>query len=174
MKQFKIVMSGLTTLQFGIGADTNAGITNPVYLHDSITHTAHRDAGIEAPVYYMPSYYLSVGKRLMDISMLNENWDGYGAVSIQKQTMEHVIDILDKVKEKYIKLLDEGDIYPSPYGTIDISFEDHHNNSLVIEVGINSYGLSGSVNNQDIIKNNVSFTEDLSDLLVEINRLSVE
>lgn len=74
-------------------------------------------------------------QELNNLANLPEDWDGFGASSINKQTIDNTKDILDLI-------LDDGipvpTISPNPNGTISLDWE-FRDNSVWVEIGITKY-----------------------------------
>lgn len=126
--------------------------------------------------YYEPITYTSemekISRKLEVFLGLKKGWDGYSAVVPKEKTIENVLLVVQNLKDKYLKLLDEEDIVPSPYGTISLYFEDVNNNELSIEFGREFIGISGEINGEEIIIDNIP-VYDFNIAIENIDRLSV-
>ena len=62
--------------------------------------------------------------RISEISHLNQNWNGDGAVIPSEQVIKNAFKFLDCILiHDYTNYLKPEDIVPTPYGTIDMDFE---------------------------------------------------
>lgn len=62
-------------------------------------------------------------KRLEELRRLRDEWDGYGAMSPPKDVLLNVDEFLGEIERRGLNsLLQEDDIVPTPYGTIDLDF----------------------------------------------------
>ena len=78
--------------------------------------------------------------RLRQIAELENNWDGYGALALTKIVMDNARRFLSAIKDKgFDRFLNEDDIVPTTYGTIDLDFVT--TKGLVsVEIGDNEIG----------------------------------
>ena len=78
--------------------------------------------------------------RLSCISALKDNWDGYGTCQPYKIVLNNTIKFVEKVEEEGLsKFLDEDNITPTPYGTIDVDLVSD-NGVISVEIGKGSIG----------------------------------
>ena len=79
-------------------------------------------------------------KRLNCISSLNDCWDGYGAIVPSKTVIDNALNFLKEIDKRGLSfLLDEEDIVPTPYGTIDIDFMND-TDGVYVEIGDTEIG----------------------------------
>ena len=82
----------------------------------------------------------SYSDRLSNISNLKNNWDGYGACQLDKIVLDNAAKFVEKVEEAGLsKFLDEDNIAPTPYGTIDVDLVSC-NGIISVEIGKESIG----------------------------------
>lgn len=73
---------------------------------------------------------------LQEISTLEENWDGYGAIPVSERVIKNTQSILNRLYGHYPTLS------PSTYGTISLDFEDEKEENFVyLEVGTTEIGM---------------------------------
>jgi hypothetical protein len=127
---------------------------------------------IDGDFYDEPITYTSemerISKRLKHFLQLENGWDGYSAVVPKETTVHNVLLVIENLKDKYLKLLNDEDIVPSNYGTISLYFEDSNNNELSIEFGKEYIGISGEVDGEEIIFDDIP----VYDFYVAIDNIS--
>lgn len=69
-------------------------------------------------------------KELDEIEKLEYNWDGYGAVAVDKSVIDKVRYFINNINKKYMDMME---ISPSPYSTVEVSIGKYN-----IEFGKNS------------------------------------
>lgn len=95
--------------------------------------------------------------RITAISLLKDNWDGYGAIHPNEETVYQGNSFLSNLKADALPYLNSEDIYPTPYGTIVMDFY-RSNNRLSIEIGESKIGFfSDFVNNQYVESAGVNY-----------------
>lgn len=124
---------------------TRSVYSNPVLIGENDIVESYSE-----PVTYT-SEMEKVANRLQCFLTLENGWDGYSAVVPKEVTIGNVMLVLDNLKDKYIKLLNEEDVVPSPYGTVSLYFEDEKSNELSIEFGKEYIGINGAINGEEII-----------------------
>lgn len=152
-KAFKSTSSIYST---PVGYGDNYNDTNDCYL-EPITYTTEME---------------KISSKLEEFLRLKKGWDGYSAVVPKEQTIENVLLVVQNLKDKYLKLLNEEDIVPSPYGTISLYFDDANNNELSVEFGREFIGISGEINGEAVVIDSIPFY-DFNIAIENINRLSV-
>lgn len=92
-----------------------------------------------------------VGKEL---SLLEDDWDGYGACSIDKNVIEHTLFIFNQLPNAFLKNITKEDILPTSNGTITVEW-NNSSNELLLDIGknISTYyiqceGRTEKINNQ--------------------------
>ena len=79
-------------------------------------------------------------KHLNYLSTLESDWDGYGALQPDKTVLHNTARFIEKVEEAGLsKFLDEDNITPTPYGTIDVDLVSD-NGIISVEIGKGSIG----------------------------------
>lgn len=95
--------------------------------------------------------------RITAISTLRDNWDGYGAIRPNNETIHQATVFLARLNLATLQYLSADDISPTPYGTIVMDFY-RSRNRLSIEVGESKIGFfSDFVNNQYVESNGVNY-----------------
>lgn len=126
--------------------------------------------------FYEPVSYNSemekIASKLNQFLLLEKGWDGYSAVVPKDVTISNVLLVVQSLKDKYLKLLNEEDIVPSTYGTISLYFEDANANELAIEFGKEYIGISGEINGDEIIIDDIPIY-DFPIAIENINKLAV-
>lgn len=85
-------------------------------------------------------YIVSLCDKIDEFSLLEENWDGYGASVIDDKIITNTKKFLLRLlfcEEIYV---DNEDIYPTPYGSLVIDIRIGKNNRISLEIGYNSIG----------------------------------
>lgn len=168
-------MDNKTLLVMGATASlmslTNLTYVNPVSLFEDTVENQ-----TEADLYNAPVKYITESERLSfrlnDFLKLEKNWNGLGAIAPLQSTIENSKLIIDNLRDKHLKLLQLDDIVPSPYGTISLYFEDNENNELSIEIGKDSIGVCGDINDQEVIIDEIPIN-DFPIVLDIVNTLSI-
>lgn len=95
--------------------------------------------------------------RITAIGLLNDNWDGYGAIRPNIETVHQGNSFLSNLNVAILQYLNEEDITPTPYGTIVMDFY-RGSNRLSVEFGESKIGFfSEFVNNQQVELEGVEF-----------------
>jgi hypothetical protein len=146
---------------------TGAKYASPVsFSDDNIAKVYYHE-----PVRYT-SEYERISKRLNHFLQLENGWDGYSAIVPKGKTVHNVLLVIENLKDKYLKLLNDEDIVPSTYGTISLYFEDSNNNELSIEFGKEFIGISGEINSEEIIIDDIPVYE-FHIAIEKINKLTI-
>lgn len=77
--------------------------------------------------------------RISEISNLNDNWDGYGAVAPDKEVVNNSFRFLDTLAKLDVNNIASDDIYPMPYGSIVMELNSP-NGMVSIEIGKHKIG----------------------------------
>lgn len=78
--------------------------------------------------------------RISEISCLNYDWNGEGAVVPSEEVVKNAFNFLDCIlSSNYINYVKPEDIVPTPYGTIDLDFETREG-LVSVEIGKNRIG----------------------------------
>jgi hypothetical protein len=77
----------------------------------------------------------SICDQIMELTTLEENWDGYGALKVFEGCIQNALCAIqtDGLSCKYVT-----GVYPSPNGTVSIDW-DHGDNRISAEFGLNSF-----------------------------------
>lgn len=150
----KIIIMGATA---GLMSLSNSTYAVPVNVDNTESIVA------EASLYNAPIKYVSENDRLSEklalIACLEDNWDSQGAIAPLYQTLENTKLVLQNLADKYLKLLDIDDIAPSPYGTVNLYFEDEKGNELNIEFGNQLMAMSGEIEGEEILMDDLPIYE---------------
>lgn len=73
-------------------------------------------------------------KKIIELTNLKENWDGYGALPLDTNIASKLIYISSSFPSDFF---DNADIYPNPHATLSIEWENE-NNKLSLELGIDT------------------------------------
>lgn len=100
-----------------------------------------------------------------ELATLNDNWDGYGAVPIEKEVLSHLDYLIGKLPNPLVDTLKKDSILPNPNGTISIEWSKN-SYELFLEIGnhyatyyIKHNGKIETINNQFILSNNLEFRQ---------------
>lgn len=78
--------------------------------------------------------------RISEISSLNNNWNGEGAIVPSEEVIKNAFKFLDCIlKHGFSSYLKPENIVPTPYGTIDMDFETKQG-LVSVEIGKNQLG----------------------------------
>lgn len=72
--------------------------------------------------------------RIIDFSKLEKNWDGNNSSEISSTVIANALTVLSFIPDEFISYMNEDDIFPSPYGTVFIEFENEKK-ELQLEIG---------------------------------------
>ena len=99
---------------------------------------------------------LDILNDINEIELLEDNWDGYGAIKVNIEILNTLKLFINSLEEKHLEKV--YDIYPNPNGTISIEFNFNKIYMLSIEIGetkfsyfIKSEGVY--INGSDFIEN---------------------
>jgi hypothetical protein len=103
---------------------------------------------------------------------LEYNWDGYGAIPVEKDSINNTINILEKIGDDNISKV--NGIYPNTHGTISIEFENNQSEKLNLEIGNTYFAYYLELNGLDVkFYNNLIFShENIENLIKNINLLN--
>lgn len=88
----------------------------------------------------MVSPDVALKNRISEISHLEYNWNGEGAVVPSEQVIKNTFKFLDCIlTHSYTNYVKPEDIVPTPYGTIDIDFETGQG-LVSVEIGKDQIG----------------------------------
>jgi hypothetical protein len=73
------------------------------------------------------------------LTQLQNNWDGYGAIPPNELINKQVKDFLLKLPERLLQCTTTDDMYATPHGTVVLEFQKGEN-ELIIEFGEREYG----------------------------------
>jgi len=108
--------------------------------------------------------------RLLAISKLQGNWDGYGAVEPLAEVVNNALAFVDAIPEYFLSHLDSEDVMPTPHGTINFDWY-YGDDYLCVEIGKSNIGYFSEIDGRKIAtKANTRVTN--SDLSAIINSLT--
>ncbi len=85
-------------------------------------------------------------KKISELSKLNENWDGYGAIAINQSVIVNSNKFIRKMPNAIKSQLRKENITPTPYGTIVLDWRTK--NLLVsVEIGSSKIGFFSEAEN---------------------------
>lgn len=70
---------------------------------------------------------------------LPNNWDGFGAVAVNKSVQNNAREFLTKLDYLFLDCLEEEDMYSTPYGTVVLDFQNEKG-MVSVEVGESKIG----------------------------------
>ncbi|MGP1547899.1 MAG: hypothetical protein ACTTIF_03380 [Prevotella sp.] len=112
---------------------------------------------------------MNIVSDIRDLSLLDNDWDGYGAIKVLPRCISNAINIINA---KIISCNYINDIYANPNGTVSIIWENEFESNVGLEIGekeMSFYYLNG--NKQEIVNhvplNEESYTQ-LSKLLCKL------
>lgn len=73
--------------------------------------------------------------RVRSFNILEENWNGYGAIPPSTTAISNTLSLLSKVDRKTLLYVHTEDIVPNPHGTISIEYSNDKKDWINIEVG---------------------------------------
>lgn len=82
---------------------------------------------------------LSLLMRIEEISRLQTNWDGDGAVTPNVDAVRNARNLIHQLEEKDADKLLDGDVYASSYGSVVMDFETERG-MVSVEIGDRSMG----------------------------------
>ena len=77
--------------------------------------------------------------RLSEIGDLKDNWDGYGAIAVPAQIKNNAEKFLSLLSRLQVEITEADDIYPTPYGTIVIEYNNERG-LVSMEISQNQIG----------------------------------
>ncbi len=83
------------------------------------------------------SKYESLKDQIDNLISLNENWDGYGSISVLEEIGQSAKTFLSTLNPSWIERV--SDIYPNPHGTLTIEWENKVGEKLSLELGGNNF-----------------------------------
>ncbi len=116
----------------------------------------------------MQSKFEQLKNKVIELSELDDNWDGYGALKPFSEVIENVETITHILNNDFIDRVD--DIYPNPHGTITIEWINERHEKLSLEIGKTKYSYFVLYNDKDPKKvdkrdiQKAGFKEVISDL----------
>ncbi len=83
--------------------------------------------------------HVALKNKISEISLLEDNWDGYGAVAMPESTVKNAFKFVDSfLAEKYPAKI-SIDATPTAYGTIVLDFESNED-IVSVEIGDKQVG----------------------------------
>lgn len=99
--------------------------------------------------------------------LLNNNWDGYGAIPVFEEIANKAIEFITSLNDTYIDKI--SDIFPNPTGTITIEFENLQEEKLSLEIGRNNYSYFINYNDKaPKLVDGEDITADLKNITIDI------
>ena len=83
--------------------------------------------------------YPAIKNTLEEFRNLKENWDGYGAVAIEGETIQNVYTFLHGAFPFILSKLKEDEIEPTPLGTIILGWANKSGMKISVEIGSSAY-----------------------------------
>lgn len=95
--------------------------------------------------------------QIQDLSVLEKNWDGYGAIKVLPRCISNAQNIIN-----YKKIICEHiqDIYANPNGTVSILWENEDNESIGLELGEKELSYYVTRKNSNEFVKKVPYTKD--------------
>lgn len=120
------------------------------------------------PTYY--SKYESLKDQINSLISLNENWDGYGSVSVLEEIGISAKTFLSTLNSSWIERV--SDIYPNPHGTLTIEWENKVGEKLSLELGRNNFSyFIKQDDNQPILVDGKDTIPNLKDIESHLDKL---
>lgn len=108
--------------------------------------------------------------KIREISELEDNWDGYGAIAVKEKVIENVLNLVITLNGEEIDKC--TDIFPNPHGTISIEWENEKNELLSLEIGEYNYSYFVKYNNANPkLINGESLIQDIKNLTSDLQEL---
>ena len=89
--------------------------------------------------------HLLFGERMREISALNSDWDGYGAIKPFESILIKTKAFIKILPNRFRENLDCEYIFPNPNGTVSIEWRDKKN-VVSIEIGLSSSNFYSIIN----------------------------
>ncbi|MDI9365648.1 MAG: hypothetical protein QM541_11905 [Flavobacterium sp.] len=99
-----------------------------------------RDAYTQNDVFYVTTSVKefvksTFGKVLNEISQLEEDWDGYGAIPPSSIVISNTTAFLEILPSAFRENLDAESIMPNPNGTITVEWRKDNDDVISVEIG---------------------------------------
>jgi hypothetical protein len=102
---------------------------------------------------------IDITKKITSLSYLENNWDGYGAVSPSKNVLNNAIRFINSLPETVLPEINTESIVPTPYGSIVIDFEKNAD-LISVELGERKIGFFSEFSEgEDISMEGVLFNQ---------------
>lgn len=125
-------------------------LTKPVAVNDGSSiydYQRFSDYGLrvdyESPVQYDAKH--SIKSRILSLSILRNNWDGYGGAAPLPEVIGNAIKFVTSIHDFYLSHLDIEDVMPTPHGTINFDWY-HEDDYICVEIGKNNIGYFSEIN----------------------------
>jgi hypothetical protein len=107
-------------------------------------------------------------ERIQKFNILEDSWDGAGAVAPDRRTIGNAIRFIENLSEFLISELNPENIICTPYGTIVL---DWYNNEdlLSVEIGEKEMGFFSEINGESITPASDKFIINENNLLFELD-----
>jgi hypothetical protein len=86
--------------------------------------------------------------KLYSFNSLSENWDGYGAASVDAQAITNSVKFIEILPEHLIDNVKTDDIRLTPYGTIVIDWKNSKGELISTEIGNKTFGFFSVFNDK--------------------------
>jgi hypothetical protein len=114
--------------------------------------------------------YELIKEDILKLSDLENNWDGYGSLSVYKEVIETAQNLLPFINSDFIDRL--SDFYPNNNGTIVLEWVNGKGEKLLLEIGQKNYSYflkltecdPKFVDGEDILSDIKKLTADLGKL----------
>lgn len=138
----KCVVVGAFMLTFSLSTPKAYAAPNPKpaieWLYNQKVDIIPQDlVSINAPVVDMVR--LPFFAKVDRISLLDNNWDGYGSEKPNSQAIKNARHLIETLDRETLKYLTTDAIYPSSYGSVILDFETKRG-LVSVEIGDNTMG----------------------------------
>ncbi len=96
----------------------------------------------------MTSQIATIKNKISEVAELKDNWDGYGAVKIPKETIKNAFKFIDAFSKEGYTVEFETEVTPTPYGSIVLDFSTI-NGLVSLEIGKTKIGFFTEFEYQD-------------------------
>lgn len=90
--------------------------------------------------------------RISSFESLQDNWDGYGACPLEKESANNAKQIISYIKQINLSAIDSiSEYYPNPHGTISFEWNNGVSGMIGLEIGNHSMSYYIEKSNMDTI-----------------------
>lgn len=82
----------------------------------------------------------SIKREIMDISKLDDNWNGFGTSQINSEVINNALNIVSLLRPTVLCHLSADNVYPSKFGTIIMEWDFGNDNIFSLEIAKQSIG----------------------------------